>query len=84
MECKNPSLTKEKPFSRNVERVALNISRVSFAESWLGRVSIKMGVQENIPLARAPGYMEDPLIFALPFSERKEKAHTRSFHTENL
>ena len=60
MECKKPCLTKEKPFSRNVERVAPNISRVSFAESWLGRISIKMGAQENIALAYALGYTEDP------------------------
>lgn len=72
-ECKTPCLTKEKPFSRNVERVALNILRVLFAKSWLGKISIKIDIQENIPLACAPGYMEDPTDFCPSFCERKEE-----------
>lgn len=71
--CKNPCLTKEKPFSRNVERVALNILRVLFAKSWLGKTPIKMDIQKNLPVACAPGYVEDPTDFCPAFYERKVK-----------
>lgn len=62
-------------------RVALSISVVSFSESWLGRTSIEMGAQEDIPLACAPGYIEDPTDFCSSFFMRK-KGQTRYFHTE--
>lgn len=52
-------------------RVALSISVVSFSESWLGRTSIEMGAQEDIPLACAPGYIEDPTDFCSSFFMRK-------------
>ena len=67
MECKKPCVTKEKPFSGHVERATLSISRVSFAKSWLGGIIIKMGAQETILLACAPGYTEDTTDFCPSF-----------------
>lgn len=71
--CKNPCLTEEKPFSRNDEGVTLNILRVLFAKSWLGKISVKMDIQKNLPVVCAPGYMEDPTDFCPAFYERKVK-----------